>query len=98
LTQVRSNHLPINTYLRKIKKRENDYCDKCLEDTGRRIPETLNHFILDCPAYNYERDVMKRQAGRVNAFNLERLFKSEKGIRSLIDYLDATKRFKQSMG
>ncbi|KAF7783210.1 hypothetical protein Agabi119p4_2586 [Agaricus bisporus var. burnettii] len=98
LTQIRSNHLPINTYLKRIKKRENDYCDKCLENTGQRLPETVNHFVLDCSAYDYERDIMKTKLGRANAFNLERLFKSEQGTRCLVDYLDATKRFRQSMG
>lgn len=98
LIQVRSGHLPINTYLKKINKRENNYCDACLDRTGRPVPETINHFILDCETYENERHALKRHSGRANVFNLERIFKTEKGTRNLINFLDATKRFKQGLG
>ncbi|KAF7773567.1 hypothetical protein Agabi119p4_5734 [Agaricus bisporus var. burnettii] len=98
LIQIRSGHIPINAYLKRFKKRDNDYCDNCLTNTNRILPETVNHYILDCPTYNTERDELKRKLGRANAVDLERLFKTEKGTRELLNFLDATKRLKQALG
>lgn len=98
LTQIRSRHLPTNTYLKRFKKREDNYCNNCLKNTNRMIPNTTNHYILDYLAYDEERDNLKRKIGRVNTVDLERLFKTEKGMRELLNYLDATGRFNQIIG
>ncbi|KXN90721.1 hypothetical protein AN958_03663, partial [Leucoagaricus sp. SymC.cos] len=63
LVQLRSGHLPINAYLKKIQKCKDDYCEWCKEKEGQLISEIINHFTLDCPAYKEEREEMKQKLG-----------------------------------
>ncbi|KXN93336.1 hypothetical protein AN958_00260 [Leucoagaricus sp. SymC.cos] len=63
LIQLRSGHLPINTYLKKIQKCKDNPCEWCKEREGWLIPKTVNHFTLDCPAYKEEREEMKQKLG-----------------------------------
>jgi hypothetical protein len=95
LIQLQSGHIPINSYLRRIGKRDNDHCNNCKKKDGREIPETVNHFILDCPAYRHERDSMMHKLGRSNTYKVSMLFSKEKNIHKLLNYLDATKRFRK---
>jgi ribonuclease HI len=98
LTQIRSGHLPTNTYLKRFKKQDDDYCDNCLKNSNWMIPETIKHYILDCPAYDDSREELKRRTGRANTVDLERLFWTEIGTRELLNYIDSTGRFKQTYG
>ncbi|KAJ3572025.1 hypothetical protein NP233_g3370 [Leucocoprinus birnbaumii] len=98
LVQLRSGHLPINVYLKRIGKRQDDKCDWCQENLGREIPETVNHFVLDCPAYANERHILARRIGRDNMCELQRIMTTEEGTRELLNFLDATRRFRNTLG
>jgi stalled ribosome alternative rescue factor ArfA len=47
LTQFRTGHVPLNSYLHRIRKAETDVCMECGEDT-----ESIHHFVFECRAHN----------------------------------------------
>lgn len=98
LDQLRSGYLLVNSYLKKIGKKEEDHCDWCKEEEGREIPETIHHFVLDCNAHAYERFDLKRKLGLEDIGEIKDIFATEKGTRELLNFLDATRRFRETMG
>lgn len=91
LTQVRCGHILLNTYLKRIGKRENDYCDWCRKNFRTHTPETVNHYILDCQEHKWARAKMNHKLGRSNAYELAKIFNSEKGLKALLNYINDTK-------
>jgi len=56
LIQVRSGHIPLNSYLYRIGKSEMKQCRKCNAEPGEVTPtEMVNHFIFECDVYSKER-------------------------------------------
>lgn len=49
MTRLRIGHTTLNQSLYKIGKHETGKCEKC------GYPETVNHILLECTAYNRER-------------------------------------------
>ena len=96
LFQVRCRHIPLNVYLHRIGKAETRMCLKCndtAEDEQR--PETVNHFIFDCPAYDDERRELEKAMGRRD-LTLQLLMKDEKGMKALAKYMARTGRLKDT--
>ena len=50
LTQLRLGHIPLNTYLHRIRKAESPLCPYCLE-----VHETVIHYLIRCPALDKAR-------------------------------------------
>src|ERR1700674_5022538 len=49
LMQVRSGHIPLNSYLHRIKKLDTKSCQLCQPVPGEDRPaETVNHYIFEC--------------------------------------------------
>ena len=63
LFQIRSNHLPLNCYLHRIGKLPSKRCDSCWRRYSTETPETVTHFLFECPAFNYERQDLDRALG-----------------------------------
>ncbi|KAJ8454183.1 hypothetical protein ONZ45_g19403 [Pleurotus djamor] len=53
ITQLRTQHIPLNLHLYRIGKSEMSNCPHC-----PRKEETVQHLLQDCPAYNRERQEM----------------------------------------
>jgi ribonuclease HI len=90
--QLRSGHVPLNAYLFRFKRAESGRCPACGEEW-----ETVEHFLLRCPAYAHER------------WSLQRLYQEEtprttsilaepKKILPLVSYIQATGRFEEHGG
>lgn len=96
LFQVRCRHIPLNAYLHRIGKAEVRTCRQCAniaeEEPG---PETVNHFIFDCPAYDDERRELEKEMGRRNC-TLRDLMTDEKGLKTLARYISRTGRLKDA--
>ncbi|KAJ6572192.1 hypothetical protein B0H19DRAFT_879913, partial [Mycena capillaripes] len=45
LTQLRTTHFALNTYLYRFHLAPSPDCDLCL------VPETVPHFLISCPRY-----------------------------------------------
>jgi hypothetical protein len=93
--QIRSRHVPLNTYLYRIGKARSRRCPKCEHTEGEAaVPERVNHYIFECPAYEDEQWELGRALGR-RELSLKNLMASEKGLRVLTKFIDKTGRFKQ---
>ena len=86
LAQLRIGHIPLNSYLYRFKLVDSPRCPAC----GAAV-ETVHHFLLTCPAYEYERWPLKQKSkGRLS---LKSLLTDVKLTEHLIKYIEATKRF-----
>ena len=93
IMQIRSRHIPLNTYLHRIGKAGSRKCPKCECTAGEEAaPETVSHFIFECPAYEDEQWELGRALGRRD-LNLKNLMSSEKGLRALTKFIAKTGRF-----
>ncbi len=95
--QIRSRHVPLNTYLHRIGKSRTRRCPKCERTEGEAAaPETVNHYVFECPTYEDERWELGRAMGR-RELNLKNIMSSEKGLRALTKFIAKTGRFKQQV-
>ncbi|TFK38886.1 hypothetical protein BDQ12DRAFT_583936, partial [Crucibulum laeve] len=51
LIQLQMRHAPLAGYLHRIGKTDSPHCLSCWEAIGKAIKETVQHYILYCPAY-----------------------------------------------
>ncbi|TRM56799.1 hypothetical protein BD626DRAFT_413110, partial [Schizophyllum amplum] len=80
----------------RIKKTESDDCAHC-QSHGRHVPETVHHFLFDCPAYIAPRHRLVSTLGR-DARNQRALLGTKKGITALLHYVASTKRLVNIFG
>ena len=92
LTQLRTGHVPLYAYLKRIGKSLTDTCPTCAE-----APETPTHYLLDCPAYGIHRAIHFRTLGREGR-KLSVLLNSKTALRPLFAYVNATERFRRIFG
>jgi len=92
LTQLRTDHVPLNGHLFRIKRSATPHCPHCPNTT-----ESTNHFLFFCRKYNMQRHklvlVLKRKA-----FSKKFILTDEKAIRHTINYINDTGRFKHILG
>jgi hypothetical protein len=91
LMQVRTGHIPLNSYLAKIGKSDTAYCGACapaLAEEGHI--ETVNHFLFHCAAFNEQRHT--EVIGR-DHLNLQDIMEDEKRMKALANYIRHTRRF-----
>lgn len=86
VTQLRSNHFPLASYLYRIKAIDSNLCLRCQE------PETIPHFLLQCPRYiDQRRELRKKLKGK--PLSLTTLLGTPKMMKHTLDYVHSTKRF-----
>jgi hypothetical protein len=91
IAQLRLSHAPVNHYLRRIGKVDSARCPACGADD-----ETIQHFLLFCPSYDYERWALNQQARKLRKqLSMETLLGDQNMIIPLANYIDATHRFKK---
>jgi ribonuclease HI len=92
IAQFRLNHAPVNQFLKRIGRVDKARCPACGADE-----ETIEHFLLACPSYAYERWALEQQAKKIRErLTVETLLgKSDMAI-SLANYIEATQRFRNS--
>ena len=86
LSQLRIGHIPLNGYLYKFK----------LVDSPRYLArgaamETIQHFLLTCPSYAYERWPLKQKLRKTPT--VKDLLANQKLTLHLLNYIDATRSF-----
>lgn len=97
LIQIRSKHIPLNKYLHKIGKLDQSQCTDCWEIAQRRVTESLNHFLFECPAYADERFYMDQALGR-DAGDLRSILNNRRSTLTLLKYIGQTRRFEKTIG
>lgn len=97
LIQLRTQHIPLNTYLHKIGKAENSRCEACWQRSEQTTDETVRHFLFECPEYAAERSRLQTKLGR-DARDLKTILKNKEKTKELIRYIARTKRLQSSIG
>ena len=92
LTQLRTEHIPLQAYLACIKKAESAICPHC-----HSARETVHHFILRCPAYNAQQNQFLAPLG-YRARQLPLLLSKEEYLPALMKFIGATTRFSSQFG
>ena len=89
--QLRSGHVPLNAYLFRFKRKVSAQCPAC----GAR-KETPQHYLLECPAFAYERRKLGPKKGELETKFAEVVASDKKTI-ALAHYLKATGRFSEDI-
>ena len=85
INRLRSNHLPLNVFLHRIRRGDSPTCSRCnLSD------ETIRHYLFECTAYRQIRRETLDGLGR-NSRDTRFLLSTKKGIEAVMRYVKATK-------
>ncbi|KAI1783628.1 reverse transcriptase (RNA-dependent DNA polymerase)-domain-containing protein [Ganoderma leucocontextum] len=85
LAQLRSSHVPLNSYLARIGAVDSPLCLAC------RTPETAEHFLLTCRRFMRERHEPRTAVG--GTLSLRSTLGNGKAWSAVLDFVAATKRF-----
>jgi ribonuclease HI len=91
LFQLRTEHIPLNKYLHRIKRSETDKCPSCLQIPGQLRKETVQHLLFECRAYRTQRHQLERKLGR-NARDLKTIFRNKEHTKALLQFVSQTGR------
>jgi len=90
MTQLRTGHVPLQSYLHRFKLEESPICPSC-----RKEPETVTHYLKFCESHKEARREMRRELGRDVEVGLE-LLGGKKHIRTILRYVKRTGRFEET--
>ncbi len=89
IVQLRMTDILLDRYLKRIQRVNNARCLACKEDK-----ESIEHFLLRCPSYAYERWTLTQHASnKRKALTLQILFGDPQFILLLAAYIQVTGRF-----
>ena len=89
VTQILTEHIPLNEYLNRFKLVDSPRCPAC-----RSGSESVRHFLLECPIYVHERWLLEKWCRKRNkALTLENLLDNEEAIKPLTNFIHASLRF-----
>ena len=97
LTQLRTNHVPLNYHLYRIKATPSPTCPNCRANTGTAPAETIRHFLIQCTHYNQIRLQTIGRLGR-GAYIVPYLLSDKKAIPHLLKYIHNTNRLTSTFG
>jgi hypothetical protein len=87
LVQLQTGHCGLNHYLAQFNKIESPECVKCGYEW-----ETVEHFLLECPAYWEAREELRWKAGMAR-MSLSGLLGGKEVIKATLEYVGSTGRF-----
>ena len=93
LFQLRSGHIALNKHLYRIKRSDTPNCLQCDKET----PESVHHFLFDCPQYERERHILRCRLGRAAASTAD-LLGSGEAVTETLKFVRETGRFAQKQG
>ena len=89
ISQLRIGHAPLNAYLHRFKRVGSARCPAC-----GAAEETVEHFLLKCEGYAYERQSLERKLKRKKMkINQETLLGNQGAVTLLAKYIVATHCF-----
>ena len=86
ITQLRSQHIPLASYLHRIKAIDSNLCQRC------GVPETVDHFLLTCQRWRSQREQLRFDIGK-RRFNLTSLLAIPKTIKATLNFVHSTNHF-----
>ena len=91
ISQLRITHIPLNSYLHRFKRVDSPRCPACGEEQ-----ETIEHFLLHCPAYAHQWWALKKTLKAKPDIRIKTLLGSNKATLALKNYIITTHRFHTS--
>jgi ribonuclease HI len=92
LSQLRTGHTPLAKHLHRIGKLDSPICPAC-----QQKEETVQHFMLHCPAHQAARQILRNSTGGRD-INITKLFTTAKTLPVLFRYIATTGRFHNTFG
>jgi hypothetical protein len=93
IMQLRTGHIPLNFYLKRIGKIDSDRCLKCNENRDNaQVKESINHYIFECQEYHEARQSLVAKIGR-SSFTMPKIMKNADNMKALVTFINRTKRF-----
>lgn len=92
ITQLRIGHVPLNKHLHRIGKYDSPTCSAC-----ERRPETVRHFLLECPSFSHHRWNMRLGLGQ-KSDSISTLLSTPLGIQRVLAYVNHTRRLRAMNG
>jgi ribonuclease HI len=92
LTQLRTDHVPLNAYLFRINKVASPHCPNCPNTT-----ESTNHFLFFCHKYATQRHKLVLTL-KCRTFSKKFILTNKSAIRHTINYINDTGRFRHILG
>lgn len=90
ITQLLTEHVPLNSYLEKFKQVDNARCPAC-----GAARESVSHFLLHCLGYAHKRWTLGQWARKKSkSLSKGSLLSNQDLIKPLANYLKASHRFK----
>ncbi|TFK58857.1 hypothetical protein BDN72DRAFT_781493, partial [Pluteus cervinus] len=93
LFQLRSGHIPLQAHLHKIHATASPLCARC----QLREKETPFHVIMRCPAYNAQREELRKASG-YQSLSFPHLLSHTKLFPSLFAFLRDINRLVKNFG
>ncbi|MBW0488302.1 hypothetical protein O181_028017 [Austropuccinia psidii MF-1] len=91
IDQLRTNHVPLNDYLHRIKRKDSPNCQFC------STRETPHHYLIKCPAFDDQRRHFTQQLIKhkikLNPKSLKSILDSPLAFPFLADFIIASNRF-----
>ncbi|KAF8574090.1 hypothetical protein K439DRAFT_1373501, partial [Ramaria rubella] len=88
ITQLRTGHVGLNVFLKKIKAVDSALCSTC------HLPETVAHYLLHCCRYGTHRRRLRCSTGKAS-HSLQHLLSDPKIIVHTLRYIEDTNRFER---
>lgn len=92
LTQLRTDHIPLNGYLCRINKTASPNCPNC-----PGVTENTNHYLFFCRKYNLQRHKLILTLKR-KAFIKKYILTNKSAIQHTLNYINETGRFRHIYG
>jgi hypothetical protein len=92
LTQLRTGHAPLAKHLHRIGKNDSPICPACQQGE-----ESIQHFLLHCPAHQKARQTMRNNTGGRD-INITKLLTTPRTLRALFKFVAETGRFHNTFG
>ena len=92
LTQLRTSHVPLQSYLSCFKIEPAPICPQCQTE-----PESITHFLKHCTAYARPREKLQWAAGRLVDLDTS-ILEDAKLQNPLLCYIHDTNRFQKTNG
>ncbi|KAK0487594.1 hypothetical protein IW261DRAFT_1589909 [Armillaria novae-zelandiae] len=94
MVQLRTGHIGFNRHLFNIQRVESPACSKFSYPN-----ELVYHYIIRCPAYQNEREMLQRSVGtQGTAMTVKHILACRQNIPHLVQYLNDTRRFETTFG
>ena len=90
LTQLRTGHIPLAKHLHRIGKCDSPICPDCLWSS-----ESVQHFMLHCPAHQEARQRLRNKTGDRN-IDITEIFTKPDKLQALFKYVAETGRLRNT--